>query len=446
MNKLKTEKFYLSAASIKRQKMAALTCLALCFLSHSYAQVINGIDYSDRKNVDKTFDMDGTDIFGQRFPAENLSIIDPVTGVKINALTTSRHNSSKIYQDHPNWTADGKYIVFSSNRNTSAGGNVTFAGAQTTGGRQFYAISMDNFEITQVTTGSSPGDLLLGHKKNVAYKIKNNQVIEFNIGQLLADSERRAVKDSATYDKVVATIPADLKPGGTCLDAEDNRIFFSTRGTNASSTIHAIDLQTNKTSKLVEVPFRTGHFQSNPYVSGEIIYCWETGGDSPQRIWRLSVDKAGKVVNEPAYKEKADEWVTHEVVVSPDYVAFNLMGHLDRLRKNPTGLVLHNMRTGETKHFKQPKEVGGFWHVTGTKDLKWLVGDTFDGNIYRINTATGEAKLLTTGHRPGTMSPFSTQAHAHQSLSPDGKWILINSSLLTQSDIVLIPLHPTVNR
>src|SRR5678810_432475 len=92
-------------------------CTLLLFFA-SYSQIIEGVDYSDRKNVDKTFDMAGTDIFGQRFPSESLTFADPVTGVKIIALTTSRHNSSKIYQDHPNWTADGKYIVFTSNRNT----------------------------------------------------------------------------------------------------------------------------------------------------------------------------------------------------------------------------------------------------------------------------------------------------------------------------------------
>src|ERR671912_683200 len=132
-------------------------CTMLLF-SASYAQIIEGVDYSDRKNVDKTFDMAGTDIFGQRFPSESLTITDPVTGVKIIALTTSRHNSTKIYQDHPNWTADGKYIVFTSNRNTTAGGNVTFAGNATVprSGRQFYAISMETHEIVQITSGGNP--------------------------------------------------------------------------------------------------------------------------------------------------------------------------------------------------------------------------------------------------------------------------------------------------
>ncbi|MCJ8165946.1 biopolymer transporter Tol [Pontibacter sp. E15-1] len=424
-------------------KLAFVGLCALAINPVAQAQVVNGVDYADRAHVDHTFDMAGTDIFGQRFPSESLTIVDPVTGVKVTALTTSRHSSSKIYQDHPNWTADGKYIVFSSNRNTAAGGNVTFASNRDArSGRQFYAISMDTHEIVQVTTGANTKDLLLGNKKNVAFYIRDNQVIEFSLGKLLADSERKKVQDVTGYEKVVATLPDALKPGGMCLDINDNRIFFSTKEGENRSAIYSVEFDTNKTTKLAEVPFRTGHFQANPFVSGEMMYCWETGGDSPQRMWLLNVDKQGNVQNRPIYKEKDDEWVTHEVFAAPDYVLFNVMGHLDRLRKNPTGIKLLNTRTNEARLLGQAKESGGYWHSAGTKDLKWAVGDSFDGNIYRLNIETGEATLLTTGHRPTTKSPFSSQAHAHQSISPDGKWVLFNSSLLTDSDLMLVPLHP----
>ncbi|MHA6247394.1 biopolymer transporter Tol [Pontibacter sp. CAU 1760] len=424
------------------KKLLAGLC-ALALYPAAQAQVINGVDYSAMANVYHTFDMAGTDVFGQRFPSESLTIMDPVTGVKVTALTTSRHSSSKIYQDHPNWTADGKHIVFSSNRNTAAGGNVTFAtNREARGGRQFYALSMDNHEIVQVTTGSNTRDLLLGHKRNVAFYIRDNQVIEYNLGKLLADSERGNVQDVAKYEKVVATLPDSLKPGSTCLDINDKRIFFSAKAGENNSAIYSIALDLGKTTKLTEVPFRTGHFQANPYVSGEMMYCWETGGDAPQRMWLLSVDVQGNVTNRPIYQEKADEWVTHEVFAGPDHVLFNVMGHLDRLRKNPTGIMLLNIRTNEEKLLGQAKELGGYWHSAGTKDLKWAVGDSFDGNIYRLDIEKGTSTLLTTGHRPTTKSPFSSEAHAHQSISPDGKWVLFNSSLLTDSDIMLLPLHP----
>lgn len=410
--------------------------------SASYAQLVEGVDYSDRKNVDKTFDMAGTDIFGQRFPSESLTFPDPVTGVQITALTTSRHCSVKIYQDHPNWTADGKYNVFTSNRNTAAGGNVTFANPAARGGRQFYAISMDSHEIVQITTGGTPGDLLLGHKKIAAFRFRGPQVIELNLGSLLADSEAGKVKDSASYERVVTTIPDTLRPGGMCLDVNDKKIYFSTRVGESSSAIYSVDLDSKKTTKLTEVAFRTGNFQANPFKSGEMMYCWETGGDAPQRIWILSVDDNGKVVNRPGYKENADEWVTHEVFVNADNILFNVMGHLDRLQKKPNGIRVHNIRTNQSKLLSNAKELGGYWHAAGTTDLKWAVVDTFDGGIYRYNLETGKGTLLTKGHRPNTQSPFSPQAHAHQSISSDGKWVLFNSSMLTDSDIMMVPLHP----
>src|SRR4051812_22701465 len=186
---LKLLTYQLLSSPAQRQVKLLIAGVCMIFLaSTSYAQVIEGIDYSDRKNVDKTFDMAGTDNFGQRFPSESLTITDPATGVQIIALTTSRHNSSKIYQDHPNWTADGKYIVFSSDRNTTAGGNITFAGSTPVRKtKQFYAISMDNHEIVQITTGAGVSDILLGHKKNVAFRFRDNQVIELNLGSLLSD-------------------------------------------------------------------------------------------------------------------------------------------------------------------------------------------------------------------------------------------------------------------
>lgn len=432
------------SANAKQAKLFMTGLFTTILFSTSFSQVVEGVDYSDRKNVDKTFDMAGTDIFGQRFPSESLTITDPVTKNKIIALTTSRHTDTKIYQDHPNWTADGRYIVFTSNRNTTAGGNLTFAdpAARRGGGRQYYAISMDSHEIVQVTTGTGVGDLLLAHKKNVAFRFRGNQVIGLNLGQLLKDSEAGAVKDSASYDGVVTTIPENLRPGGMCLDVNDSRIYFSTRAGNDSSAIYSVDLDTKKTTLLTVVPFRTGHFQANPFKSGEMMYCWETGGDAPQRIWILSVDENGKVVNRPGYAEKAAEWVTHEVYVNADNILFNVMGHLDRLQKNHNGIVLLNIRTNKAKYLANAKELGGYWHAAGTPDLKWAVVDTFDGSIYRYDLQNGTATLLSKGHRPGTQSPFSPQAHAHQSISPDGKWALINSSMLTDSDIMLISLHP----
>ena len=401
--------------------------ITLAATSSLTAQVVAWTDYSDRAHVDNTFDMAGQDQFGQRFASEHLTIKDEVTGVDIIALTTSRHHNSKIYQDHPNWTPDGNYLVFRSSR---AGG-------------QYYAMSMDNYEIVQITTGDNDEFLHLGWTENKAYQFRDRKLVELDLGRLLNDSENENVSsDQADYETVIATLPPGVREsGGVGLDADEDQIFFASRLENQYSAIYSIDFETGETTKLLEVPFRANHLQANEWVSGEIMYSWETGGDAPQRIWSMNVDENGKVTNRPLYKEDSEEWVTHEVFMDKDHIIFNVMGHLDRLQEQPSGIFMMNIRTNEVTRFDQADE-GGYWHADGTEDLKWAVGDTFDGNLYRINLETEEVTLLTAGHRPNSLSPFTSEAHSHHSISPDGKWLLFNSSMLTGSDIMMVPLHP----
>src|SRR5450432_4281879 len=81
---------------------------------------------------------------GRRFPSEMRTIVDAQTGVTFTALTTSPANDAKIYQTHPQWTADGKYIIFRSNR---ARGGAT----------QAFAVNEVTGEIIQLTDGPGTG-------------------------------------------------------------------------------------------------------------------------------------------------------------------------------------------------------------------------------------------------------------------------------------------------
>lgn len=426
---MKLDRKYLSA---RRAFVMPLFVAATFFTGSVSSQVIDGVDYTARAgDAANTFDMTNTDILGQRFASEHRVIEDEVTGVPVIALTTSRHNNSKFYQTHPQWTPDGKYIIFPSSR----GGGEGRRGLA-------YAISMETYEIVQVTTADWGSNLHLGWHENRAYFFRDRELIALDLGRLLADSERGQVGAPESYLETIAELPAGVRPsGGTGLDANEDRIFFAARSTGDLSAIYSIEFSSGELRKLVEVPFRANHLQANPYVSGEIMYCWETGGDAPQRMWYLSIDDSGEVHNRPIYVEHPAEWVTHELFTGPDHILFNVMAHIDRLRERPTGIFSLNIRTGEHKNHGQIGK-GGFWHCDATEDQKWAVGDTFDGELYRIDMATGEQTLLTTGHRPNSKGPFSNEAHSHHNISPDEKWVLLTSSMLTGRDIMLVPLHP----
>ncbi|WP_438482260.1 oligogalacturonate lyase family protein [Oleiharenicola lentus] len=413
---------------------------------------------------------------GKRYASEKKTYTDAVTGFEVTVLTKDDAGMSKPYQTHTTWTADGKWIIGRGNR----GGN----------GSQSFLINENTGDIIQVTDGplSGTGSQNLARKSMKLYVIRGGraqgaaadapatprQLVEINLDPLITDAMSGKPKDASAYERIVCTLPEELRDaGGFALDADETKAYWGvTWGTppprpaatapatasnpnerrsidNANTNpaeareaarqrfatngkgpggIRAIDLATGVVTKVIDTEFRMGHVQTNPWVPGEIIYCHETTGDAPQRMWTVRGDGTG---NRPLYVETPDEWITHETVATKDEVMFNIMGHLPYLRERPTGVAVINLRTNTMKLLGQVEEdmgkgqLGGFWHCNGSPDGKWAVADTFKGDVFIINRETGEKHLLTTDHK---MKPD----HTHPIFSPDSKRVLIQSG--KQSD------------
>lgn len=365
---------------------------------------------------------------GKRFPPERCAIVDSVTGMTLTAITTDTTSDSKIYQTHPQWTWDGQYLIFPASR-------------ATVGRRQAFAYSETTGEIIQLTDGedTQTGSLNVARKSNRIYYLRGRRgqsarLIELDLGGVLQDSKTGEMKQ--TYEREIMKFPEGMREsGGFTLDADEKVAYFGIRdGDRETGTysLRKIDIQTGKMTTVIDLPFRIGHVQANPWVPGEILYCHETGGDAPQRMWLIQADGTG---NQPLYPETPDEWVTHETWVDRDHVFFNVMAHLDRLRSKPHGIVEINVRSGEVVlHDQAPGK--GYWHCAVTEDRKWAAGDTFTGELYLINLETGEKQLLTAGHGWN----LKNRTHSHHNFSPDGKRILINSTMLGNADLITVPV------
>lgn len=425
----------------------------------------------------------GASNVGRRYPSEMRRMTDPVTGVAITVLTTDPANDAKPYQTHPTWTADGNWMLFRSNR----GGN----------GQQAFLVNVHDGTIVQLTDGprTGTGSLNLSIKEMKLFYMRGGpafgrdvsaesalprELVELDLARLLADSQAGGVQVPATYERVVAVLPADLRDsGGFALDADETKAYWGVAfgpppprperpagrradgapgeqglrrqvdNANTDPTesreaarlrfaeagrgpggIRAIDLRTGAISTVIDVDLRMGHVQTNPWVPGEIIYCHETTGDAPQRIWAVNADGTN---HRPVYVETPDEWVTHETMAGRDEVMFNLMGHLPYLRERPTGVAVVNLRTREMKLLGQIEEgmgrgrLGGFWHCNGSPDGRWAVADSFQGNVWLIDRRNGEQILLSTGH---VMRPD----HTHPIFSPDGRTVAIQSGQLSKGE------------
>lgn len=449
--------------------------------------------------------LDSTAQIGKRFPSERKVVKDPVTGTMLTFLTSTPVGDSKIYQTHNQWTSDGQWLIFRSGRVRG----------------EAMAVNEKTGEMVQVTEGGYTGMLNIARKSMKLYFMRNVggnlsrttdsvrstrsdssqrrtdtarrippnlpvQIVEIDLAKIFMDSKAGKMKPASAYERICGTTPAALGAGGDmALDGDEEWAYFRVSKEEAAkhlaadaklesnfgprnmgagpSGIAAMNVLTGQIKHVISVPFQVGHIQTNPWVGGEIVFCWETGGKSPQRTWTVLSDGSGL---RPLYPEGEYEWVTHEAVISKDEVAIAIMGHRkipgtnkslgeatgvgganpgqetawgpSGTREKPTGLGIVNLRTREIIIAGQTKSGSGLWHVSGSPDGRWAVGDDFSRSVYLIDRNTNEMMLLSTGHKE------TASDHPHPTMSPDGTKIQIQSAMLSKDgksmNICIIPV------
>jgi len=419
---------------------------------------------------------------GRRFPSEKKVVIDEVTGVPLTFLTTQPAGDSKIYQTHHQWTSDGQWLVFRSNRVPG----------------QAMAVNEATGDLVQVTENGFTGMLCLAdHSMSLYYlrilplpgeappaPLADNapavpaarrgprgpaQIIRTDLAKLFADSAAGRLQPASAYEHVCGTVPPEFGAvGDVALDPTENFVYFRVgskelaakylpadakpeaafgpRNMGAGPTgLASMDLKTGAVKFIVAVPFQIGHVQTNPWVPGEIVFCWETGGKAPQRTWTVLADGTGL---RPLFPEAPYDWVTHEAVITKDEVAVAILGHrkvgvndawgISGTREHPTGLAIVNLRSRELRFAGQTKSGSGLWHVNGSPDGRWAVGDDFDRNIYLIDRQTDELILLSADHKR------TAADHPHPTFSADSTRIQIQSAKLSADgramNICVIPV------
>lgn len=437
---------------------------------------------------------------GKRFPSEKKIVKDPVTGTMLTFLTSTPTGDSKIYQTHNQWTSDGQWLIFRSGRVRG----------------EAMAVNEKTGEMVQVTEGGYTGMLSIARYSMKLYFMRNPnrpavpntqppapvagatpsprppqqpqslQIIEVDLEKLFADSKAGKMQSPDFYQKVMGTTPPEIQAGGDmALDGDEKWVYFRVGRDEAArhlapdakieknfgprnmgagpSGIGAMELATGKFKHVISVPFQVGHIQTNGWMPGELVFCWETGGKSPQRMWTVKSDGTGL---RPIFPEDDRDWVTHEAVIGKDEVAFAIMGHRkipggvkdlgeatgvggvnpgqepewgpSGTRERPTGLGIANLRTREVLIVGQTKEGSGLWHVSGSPDGRFAVGDDFSRSIYLIDRKTSEMILLSTGHKA------TAADHPHPTMSPDGTKIQIQSAMLSADNrsmnICIIPV------
>ena len=354
---------------------------------------------------------------GRRFPSERKVIKDPRTGVELIFLTSQQgKGDSKIYQTHNQWTSDGKWVIFRSNRvpgEAMAVNEETGVMVQVTEGGYSGMLCVARHSMhlyiqrSAMTEAQKAEQQALYQRRRAGEQVEipryDWQVVEIDLAKLFKDSEAGRLKKKEAYERICGIIPAEMcSEGDMALDGSEEVAYFrldkefarkypiaeqiapnfGPRNMGAGpGGIGKIDLRTGKAEPVVAVHFKVGHIQGNPWHPGEVIFCWETGGKAPQRTWMVNADGSGL---RPIYRETEYDWVTHEAVISEDELVIAILGHrkiaedtrnLDTTKdwgpsgtkEYPTGIAVVNMRTRELT-LEGQVDGDNFWHVAGSSD------------------------------------------------------------------------------
>jgi oligogalacturonide lyase len=446
---------------------------------------------------------------GRRFPSEKKVVADPLTGTPLTFLTSISAGDEKIYQTHQQWTADGKWVIFRSRRapgQAMAVNEVTGAIVQVTekGSMGMLCNARHSMKLYFMHEGNGgPGR---GRGSIATPETRSGgtvpatpatgtpadgprgrsgrnrprgpfQIVEVDLARVFADSEAGAMKPASEYERVCGTTPEGITADGNMgLDANEDFVYFRVggdyvvqhlapgtkiegrfgpRGMGAGPTgLASMNLKTGEVKWVVGVGFQIGHVQTNPWMPGEIVFCWETGGKAPQRTWTVMADGTGL---RPVYPEASYDWVTHEAVITKDEVAIAILAHrrpgvpetdpwgASSTGEHPSGVGIVNLRTHEMRIVGQVP-IGNpgrsIWHVNGSPDGRWAVADDFKYRLWLIDRRTDEMLLL------ADLGEKTTAAdHIHPTFSLDSTRIEIQCAMLSADDrslnICVVPVPKT---
>lgn len=334
---------------------------------------------------------------GSRFPSEKKILKDPVTGTRLTFLTSSGPGDFGICNAGRQWTADGNWIIFRSNR----------APGET------LAINEKTGDMVQVTEGSYMGVTAVSGRSMKLYFMRMTlrqpgqsgagpvQIVEVDLERLLADSESGDVKDESEYQKVKGTIPAGMEAGGSMtIDAGGEWLYFRVGKAEASkhaarvnpadpgysrhpageirSGISSINIRTREIRFVLALPFRVGRIRADQKVPGELYFYGEKDGTNRPQTWAVRSDGTGlsTVCGGP----------------QPEWPA------------NSGRILLHH---------------------PALPDGRLAAGSDAGGNIYLADLHSDKATLLSAGHKT------TSADQPCPSVSPDGTKVLILSAMLS---------------
>jgi hypothetical protein len=379
----------------------------------------------------------------EMLPIEHEVAQDRESGVRLVFVTTASSMDQNLYFHQRSWLADESILLFRSDR---TGRSELFGYVEATG------------ELARFTTeGELPiGSVTCARRGNRIFGLRGHTVVAWTVAVKTEDGE----SEVTLRERKIAELPKNHAiRGGLSENADGRFLALAYRDTAAEFPQHivAIEIETGKIVPIATVDFPVSHIQfswSRPdlimfarsYPEGDRM-AKPTDPDAPPnyRLWHI--DFSGRPPW-PLYPQKPDELVTHECWWTEDRFTFTGAHHVP----DESHVKVYDLKTkrisiigagswwpkGSAAQISQR----AWWHAAGSPNGRWVVADTFHGNLAIFDAHTTEERTLTTAHRRYGQK---NQAHPHPGWAPASDRVVFTSNQKGNPDVVIAHLPKAWN-
>ncbi len=359
---------------------------------------------------------------GEWVPSPPVRLTDPATGRTILNLTHGVGRNRPIYFNRANFTGDGRYLVFLSDR---------------TGSWQVYAHDLVGHRVRRLTDCTrDPGRPCIDPQRPVIYFTQGNAVQRLAL-ETLDEQVIYTHPTPAGGSFLLLDISADgrylggLETGPYERDPDSSRDFVRRFEARPLSSLWVLTSDGAKAWKAHEESRHLQHLLFCPTDPTTLLFCHEGPWNRvEQRLWLVRWDGADlrplRVEEDPRVEIGHEYWLPDGRTVA---YAFRSPGAKWSVR---TVDVARGRETVLTEH--------PYAHFIGDAQGRFIVGDD-PTHVTLFDLATRQLTPLA-GHGQ-ELSIRNTLFHPHPAFSPDGRQVVFcRRDGEGHNDVCLIPLEP----
>ena len=353
-------------------------------------------------------------------PSEKQVLTDAQTGKTVWQMTKGEPKSVSCYQEVEAFTADEKYVIFSSNR---------------TGNFQLYRAELESGDLAQLSDVSDFRSISFGIARN------GREVI-YTAGWRVFAVDVHTGQDRMVIDFEGKT-PSPPSGAPVALSGNGDRVVVA-YDTGKDTTMLAFGLvETGEFHEIFEWQGKLSHAQICPGDSNLVTF--DPGPDT-QNDMSLPMEKRARTWILDVEKNEARPFLITPYGFRATHEYWDFSG--DRLyfhKKSvpgwvPTTISSINREGGDWQdHYESLDRTLG--HSSIDRGNSFIISDVQakdENELWRIDLKTGKGEVLCW---PNT-SPIQDQTiHVHPSISPPGNFVDFTSDRCGSSDVYVFPLN-----